>query len=356
MLHSVKSQIPSTAIKTLRRLLTEWYLANKRDLPWRSSRDPYRIWISEVMLQQTTVSAVRPFYEKFMLRFPTLKSLATASIEDVYVYWAGLGYYSRARNLHKSAQLLWEKVQSGDSFPNSAAELILFPGFGPYTSRAVSSLAFDEPVGVLDGNVIRILTRQFGLDVDWWLPQYRNELQTIADLLADTKISSDVNQGMMELGATICTPRNPLCLSCPWKKSCVSFAKSEVTLRPKSKPRPVSQIWEWNFYVERKGDRIFLVDNAATPFLKGSPFPVSEAKKITKKPKTFTFKHSVTKYDIYVNVIPHQPQSKPASRPKNGINRDSMNGRWINANQISELNPTSLMKKILSHLTYDSHK
>ena len=131
------------------------------------------------MLQQTTVTAVRPFYEKFMQRFPSLKALAESKIEDVYVYWAGLGYYSRARNLHQSAQMLWAEVKKGNGFPQTAAQLLEYPGFGPYTSRAVSSLAFDEPVGVLDGNVIRILTRHFGLDVDWWMPKAKNELQNI---------------------------------------------------------------------------------------------------------------------------------------------------------------------------------
>ena len=140
--------------------LITWYKENKRDLPWRNpqgsrgSKDPYRIWISEVMLQQTTVTAVIPFYEKFMNRFPKVQDLAQAKIEDVYEYWAGLGYYSRARNLHKAAQMFAE-----NGFPKTAAELIEYPGLGPYTSRAIASLAFGEKVGVLDGNVIRVLSR-----------------------------------------------------------------------------------------------------------------------------------------------------------------------------------------------------
>ena len=305
------------------------------------------------MLQQTTVAAVRPYYEKFMQRFPSLKSLAQAKIEDVYIYWAGLGYYSRARNLHRSAQMLWNEVKNGKGFPQTATQLLEYPGFGPYTSRAVASLAFDEPVGVLDGNVIRILTRHFGLDIDWWVPKAKNELQSLSDSLvqSDPKASSssDVNQGMMELGATICTPKNPLCLSCPWKKTCKSFADGKVSVRPKPKPRPEKEIWEWNFFIERKDEKIYVEENAATPFLKGTAFPKSEAKKISKKPKKFSFSHSVTKYAIFVTV-----NESLKARPKQGINRKraapvSGGGRWIDAERVAEFNPTSLMKKILSY-------
>lgn len=300
------------------------------------------------MLQQTTVAAVRPYYEKFMNRFPTLKSLAQAKIEDVYVYWAGLGYYSRARNLHRSAQLLLK-----NGFPKTAEQLLEYPGFGPYTARAVSSLAYDEPVGVLDGNVIRILTRHFGLDIDWWMPKVKNELQNLSDLLVQsdqqTSPSSDVNQGMMELGATICTPKNPLCLSCPWKKTCKSFSDGKVSARPKSKPRPEKEFWEWKFFIERKGEKIYVEKNVETPFLKGTAFPKSEAKKVSKKPKKFSFSHSVTKYAIFVTV-----QDSIKSRPKQGINRKqaapaSTEGQWIESKRVAEINPTSLMKKILSY-------
>ena len=158
--------------------LIAWYQKNKRVLPWRASQDPYKIWISEVMLQQTTVTAVIPYYEKFLKLFPTVQKLAAATIEDVYEMWAGLGYYSRARNLHKSAVLLSEMILSGNGFPQSYQQLLELPGFGPYTARAVSSLAFGEKTGVLDGNVIRVLSRKYGIDSDWWQTVARNDLQT----------------------------------------------------------------------------------------------------------------------------------------------------------------------------------
>ena len=141
-------------MKSLHENLINWYLANRRPLPWRKDKNPYTIWISEVMLQQTTVAAVIPYFERFIERFPNQHTLAQAELSEVYEYWAGLGYYSRARNLHASA-----KIISDSGFPEDYSQLIQLPGFGPYTARAVASLAFDQKVGVLDGNVIRVLSR-----------------------------------------------------------------------------------------------------------------------------------------------------------------------------------------------------
>ncbi|MFN8943830.1 MAG: A/G-specific adenine glycosylase, partial [Pseudobdellovibrionaceae bacterium] len=156
-------------------LLKTWYLQNQRPLPWRKNQNPYAVWISEVMLQQTTVQAVIPFYERFLKRFPTVKSLADASLDDVYSYWSGLGYYSRARNIHSAAQII---AQNG--FPQSYQQLMFLPGFGPYTARAVSSISFQENVGVVDGNVIRVISRVFGRNDDWWQNKQRDEYQKIA--------------------------------------------------------------------------------------------------------------------------------------------------------------------------------
>ncbi len=200
-------------MKALHRNLINWYLENQRLLPWRMDRDPYKIWISEVMLQQTTVAAVIPYFEKFIQKFPTVQILASSKLEDVYEFWAGLGYYSRARNIHASAKIL---AISG--FAKTHTELIKLPGFGPYTSRAVSSLAFNESVGVLDGNVIRVLSRVFAIKSEWWKPLHRIQLQNYSDQLAKYGESANLNQGLMELGATVCTPQKPLCPICPWKK------------------------------------------------------------------------------------------------------------------------------------------
>ena len=286
------------------RNLVEWYRGVRRDLPWRKDRDAYRIWISEVMLQQTTVKAVIPFYERFLKRFPSLKSLATSPVEDVLENWAGLGYYSRARNLHKSALHLHEH-----GFPRTSAELMELPGFGPYTSRAVSSLAFDEKAGVLDGNVIRILSRKYGQAVEWWKPAGRNQLQSIADALAQHDHPSDLNQGMMELGATICTPSNPACLLCPWQKDCVARLEGRIAELPLKRPRREVEIWSWEPTIVIKKSAVFVEPNAYAPFLKGHLLPPGRVKRLKKAPKNFSFRGGVTHFDIFVTVT-RDPKAK----------------------------------------------
>ncbi len=312
--------------------LLNWYRINKRDLPWRKNRDPYRIWISEVMLQQTTVAAVVPYYEKFILRFPKVKDLANAEEPDVLEMWAGLGYYSRARNIHKSAKLI-----SARGFPQTAEALLELPGFGPYTSRAVSSLAFNEKVGVLDGNVIRILSRVKGLKLSWWQPKERIILQKLADELAQSEFNSEINQAMMELGATICTPKKPLCLMCPWKSKCVALAKDKVALLPLPKPRQKTEIWHWKMQISTKNNNIYLEKNRATPFLPGLLFPPGLASSVAQRPKKFDLKHSVTKYEIYIEL-----QTTPAKK--------AAKSNWFELTTIKKINHSSLMTKILNKI------
>lgn len=313
--------------------LLNWYRINKRDLPWRKNRDPYRIWISEVMLQQTTVAAVIPYYEKFMIRFPKVDHLAAADEADVLEMWAGLGYYSRARNIHKAAKMI-----SAQSFPQNAESLLELPGFGPYTSRAVASLAFNEKVGVLDGNVIRILSRVHGLKLKWWLPKERAVLQKLADELAQSEFNSEINQGMMELGATICTPKKPLCLLCPWKTECASLKKNLIDRLPLTKPKQKTEIWYWKMKISTSNSKIYLEKNMATPFLNKLLFPPSQAMAMNAKPEKFDLKHSVTKYEIYIKLL----KSKPKNRLKSN---------WFEMNEIKKVNHSSLMTKILKKIT-----
>lgn len=314
--------------------LIEWYNENRRTLPWRKNRDPYRIWISEVMLQQTTVAAVVPYYEKFMQRFPSVQKLANASEPEVLEMWAGLGYYSRARNLHKASQT----IASLKEFPQTAEELINLPGFGPYTSRAVASLAFGQRVGVLDGNVIRVLSRFYGLKLNWWENKEKEKLQILSDELAQTDNNSEINQGLMELGATICTPKNPVCLLCPWKSKCVAFSKNLVSTLPLPKPKNEFEIWQWTLKPLIKKDQILLTPNQATPFLKKMMFPHGEAVKVKTKPKKFDIKHGVTKYDIYISIETQTKALKSAEQA------------WVSLDEIKKVNPTSLMTKILKFI------
>jgi A/G-specific adenine glycosylase len=320
----------------LSKSLLAWYKENHRDLPWRKNRDPYRIWISEVMLQQTTVAAVIPYYEKFLARFPTVESLGSAPLEDVLEMWAGLGYYSRARNLHKSAQALL-----AIGFPKTTEKLLDLPGFGPYTARAVASLAFDEPVGVLDGNVIRVLTRVYGWDIDWWSTKARAQLQLAADEIARGGPSHLLNQGLMELGATICTPQNPTCLLCPWQKHCVAYHTDQIAKLPRKKPRKESEVWVWTAQVLRKGDKVALIANDYAPFLKGQLIFPGSIKQQNQKPKTFDLKHGITHHDIYIRI------EKSTEKP---IKSNSKELQWIAVKDIKKVSPSNLLQKVLQRV------
>jgi A/G-specific adenine glycosylase len=190
-----------------RRRLLAWYDAHRRELPWRVSRDPYRVWLSEIMLQQTRVAAVIEYYQEFLRRFPTIKKLAAAREASVLAAWSGLGYYRRARTMHAAARVI--VYERGGSFPANAEELRMLPGVGRYTAAAIASIAFDKPVAVVDGNVERVLQRISGKRFAG------EELWTAAHHLLDARRPGDFNQAMMELGATVCTPRMPTCLMCP---------------------------------------------------------------------------------------------------------------------------------------------
>ena len=312
--------------------LISWYHDNHRDLPWRRTKDPYLIWISEVMLQQTTVVAVIPYYERFLKVFPNLKSLAKAPLEDVLEMWAGLGYYSRARNLHKAAQAL---VANG-GFPKTAAELEEFPGFGPYTSRAVSTFAYSEKVGVLDGNVIRVLSRRYGLPVQHWLPKEKNALQVRADQLAQTDTPDILNQALMELGATVCTPTSPSCLLCPWSSRCVARQESRVAELPLKKPKMNFETWVWQPEVSIHKNKVAFVQNEKMPFLKGQWVFPGTIKKVNVKPSSFDVKHGITKFDIYIQIKRKKLTSSEMKLVK-----------WVPLNQVKKINPTTLIQKIL---------
>ncbi len=286
------------------------------------------------MLQQTTVAAVIPYYEKFLKRFPTLAQLAESPVEDVLEYWAGLGYYSRARNLHKSSIVLHARE---GGFPRTSAELMELPGFGPYTSRAVSSLAFDEKTGVLDGNVIRVLSRMYAKKMEWWKPAGRAVLQTIADELAQTDHPADLNQGMMELGATVCTPANPACLLCPWQKTCAARRENLIALLPLKRPRREIEVWLWTPKIVIRKGAVFVEPNTYAPFLKGHDLPPGEVKRLKTVPKKFSFRGGVTHYDIFVDVV----------RDAKLETKSRKNGKWVPLARLKKSIPVSLIRKAI---------
>ncbi len=201
-----------------RKQLLEWFRQFQRDLPWRRTTDPYRIWLSEIMLQQTRVAAAIPYYERFLQRFPDVHALAAAPQEEVLRLWSGLGYYSRARNLQKAAQQIVAK--HGGQFPARLDDVLALPGVGNYTAAAILSIGFGEKHAVLDGNVARVVARLGAIRGDLREPQRWQELQKNADRLLEPKSPGDWNQAVMELGATLCTPKSPQCLLCPVAQFC----------------------------------------------------------------------------------------------------------------------------------------
>jgi A/G-specific adenine glycosylase len=221
------------SIPELRSNLLGWYDRNSRDLPWRRTNDPYAIWVSEVMLQQTRVAAVLGRYESFLRNFPTVAALAHAEEADVLAQWSGLGYYRRARMMHKAAKIVVQDYRG--IMPKTAAALRDLPGIGAYTSAAISSIAYGEPVAVVDGNVERVVQRLAGIGSELRSGQSMIARQTeqLAGLLLDPRRAGDFNQSMMELGATVCLPRNPMCLVCPVKKMCKTRGEHPTPVRAK---------------------------------------------------------------------------------------------------------------------------
>ncbi len=207
-------------------------------MPWRETDDPYRIWISEVMLQQTRVDQAEPYYRRFTEAFPTVEALAEAKLDDVLRLWEGLGYYSRARNLHRAAQQIVEK--HGGRVPEGYEAIRALPGVGPYTAAAVLSIAYGKPHAVLDGNVIRVLARVFAVEDDAAKSATRRRLQRLADALLDARQPAAFNQAMMELGALLCTPKSPRCEACPLQAVCAAYAEGNPEAYPvKKKKTPV---------------------------------------------------------------------------------------------------------------------
>lgn len=227
----------SNAKKFFSTELLHWYMQNKRDLPWRRHRDPYYIWVSEIMLQQTRVDTVIPYFQRFIERFPTIQDLAEAPEEDVLKLWEGLGYYSRARNLQAAARQVME--QHGGEVPNQKDAVFNLKGVGPYTAGAILSIAFNQPQPAVDGNVMRVLSRYFLIEDDIMKGSTRVKMESLAEELIPEGRASDFNQALMELGALVCTPKSPHCLTCPVMEMCTGRIEGrEDTLPVKKKAKP----------------------------------------------------------------------------------------------------------------------
>jgi A/G-specific adenine glycosylase len=239
--------------------LLEWYDRNRRDLPWRAAPgetpDPYRVWLSEIMLQQTTVKAIAPYFLRFIERWPSLEALAGGSLDDVLRAWAGLGYYARARNLHACARAIVER--HGASFPPSEAELARLPGIGPYTAAAVAAIAFGAQAAALDGNAERVVTRLFAFEEE--LPAAKLALQERAAGLVPHARSGDFAQALMDLGATICTPKRPACTLCPWMRNCAARRRGDPETFPRKARKRAGLLRRGAAFVAVRADRRLLL-------------------------------------------------------------------------------------------------
>ncbi len=330
---AVKSQnaSPITAgnIKEFRRALLAWYDAYRRDLPWRRTRDPYAIWLSEIMLQQTRVNAVLDHYKMFLERFPDIAALAAASLDDVLAVWSGLGYYRRARMLHQCGREI--VAHHGGHFPQTAEALRDLPGIGRYTAAAIASIAFGEPAAVVDGNVERVLQRLGGRVLS-----AAQSWQRAQELLAPSH-PGDFNQAIMELGATVCLPRKPRCLLCPIRRWCA--AQGEVQRPSPTSRQTRKQIW---CTLDRRDGHVRLVRRRQTASLMAGMWELpqwAELPHIAARDAHWrTFRHSITVTDYTIHVLRNWAQKGTAPRPR---------GNWVAIDQIPALPITGLTRKIL---------
>ena len=257
-----------SASRTIADNLLRWYDAHARDLPWRvppgsgQAADPYRVWLSEIMLQQTTVAAVKPYFAKFVARWPTVGQLAEAEESEVMAEWAGLGYYSRARNLHAAAQQL-----ARNGFPQTERELRALPGVGAYTAAAIASIAFGQRAVVVDANVERVVSRLFAIETP--APKSRGVVRSHADTITPDRRAGDFAQAMMDLGSQVCTAKAPRCLLCPLRKDCAAFATGQPDAYPR-KPAKTAKPLRYGtaFHIENDGD-VLLVTRPAKGLLAG---------------------------------------------------------------------------------------
>ncbi|WPP53499.1 A/G-specific adenine glycosylase [Catalinimonas niigatensis] len=247
--------------------IIHWYQKHKRDLPWRHTRDPYLIWLSEIILQQTRVKQGLPYFHRFVEAFPTIYDLAEASEQEVLRLWQGLGYYSRARNLHSCAKTV---VASNDGeFPLNYKELRQLKGIGTYTAAAIASFAYNEKVAVVDGNVYRVLARVFGLKEDILSTKGQHKFQKLADMLVPDGLAGEYNQAIMEFGALQCTPRNPACLLCPLNTICFAYQHTEQSSLPVKIKKVKIKKRYLSYILIRQGDKIYMKERTSKDIWRG---------------------------------------------------------------------------------------
>ena len=328
--------LPPAARARLRARLKDWYRRHARPLPWRRDQDPYRVWVAEAMLQQTTVAAVLPRYESFLRRFPDVASLAQAPEAAVLKEWAGLGYYARARNLRAAARAV--RAEHGGAFPREVDSLLALPGVGRYTAAAVASIAFGRPAAVLDGNVARVLCRLLALRLDPRSPAAQRRLQDEADRLLDRGRPGDWNQALMELGETVCVQGSPRCPDCPASGLCAARRAGLQDRLPVvgARPRPTALRWTC-LWIEREG-RVLLCRRGQDELILKGHWGLPEAGRVRARlgPRLKTVRHAITRYRIELTV---RRASLRGPRPPGG--------RWVARARLRDLLVASLWTKAL---------
>ena len=332
-------------IAEFRQALVEWFDEEKRDLPWRHTKDPYKIWVSEVMLQQTRVDTVIPYYNRFMESFPTLELLAEAPQEYLLKHWEGLGYYSRARNLQTGVREVVENY--GGIVPDNRHEISKLKGVGPYTAGAILSIAYNKPEHAVDGNVMRVLSRVLDIHEDIAVPKTKKTFEAAVDELIDPEHTSSFNQGLMELGALICTPTSPKCLLCPVREYCMAYNEGDPEKLPvKSKKVKMKHLTYDVFVCEDSEGRILMEQRPEEGLLASMwQFPMMEHEtdqalfettykvQVSKQQELVTFKHVFSHLTWHVSS--YYIQSEP-----------SHSGQWFTREQIELLPMPVPMLKI----------
>jgi A/G-specific adenine glycosylase len=337
-------------------ILLQWYDRHRRMLPWRAPKgeraNPYRVWLSEIMLQQTTVKAVAPYYARFLARFPTVAHLAAAPLDDVLKLWAGLGYYARARNLHACAKAVVE--QHGGQFPDSEEALRALPGIGGYTAAAIAAIAFGRRASPVDGNIERVIARLFAVTED--LPGAKPRIRALAEALTPGRRAGDFAQGLMDLGATICTPKNPACVLCPWMDACAGRARGDQDSFPRKAEKKTGALRRGAAFVALRADGCVLTRSRPEKGLLGGMTEVpttawtrdfDEATALADVPLRARWRrvpgivtHTFTHFPLELTV--HAAKVSNAVRTPDGM-------RWVPLDRLAGEALPNLMRKVVAH-------
>lgn len=318
-----------------RKKLLAWYQTHKRDLPWRRTQNPYAIWLSEIMLQQTQVATVIPYFERFLARFPDFKSVAESPEADLLAHWAGLGYYNRIRQFQKAAKIIESDYQS--NIPQNLDELLNLPGLGDYTARAVISIAFGKPEAVIDGNVMRVLSRLTAYAEEMRSGSAKVFFRQTADALLDRGEPGDFNQAMMELGATVCTPSNPACLLCPVNAMCKAYAEGNPQQYPMNSKKTVYRQEEWTGILSVNNEQILIRQRTADEIMAGMwefPLVPVEQKPISNATPLKSVNHTIMNRRMRISPVLLRTTQKAL-------------GTWVGLTDLEKYPLTTITKKIL---------